>query len=316
MFVKLVLVFCVLLNSICFGANHRGDIITYGQSYGRFGDNLLSYMHAKWVSHKYKIPLSYKPFIYSDGLVLHWKEKSYSTDVGRRLVIKREMKKGDSLHSYMRDRACPTLYSIPYFPDSAWEHANYATRFDWPKFAVDWENEEFKIILKEMIAPKVNLQLVSIPEGKTSVCVHIRRGGGNDDVGEGVVSSFPLKFPSNGYYLTQLRRVYATLGNRPLYVHIFSDIPDMIRLKSLFEKEFENDDIVFACREKGNNHNKCVLEDFFSMTKFDCIILPESNFSYCASLISDYLIKVMPKDFHIENGKVIIDTVYFKAKGG
>jgi len=46
------------------------SMITYGLSGSRFGDGLISYMHAKWLSFKYDIPLLYTPFPQSDYLRL------------------------------------------------------------------------------------------------------------------------------------------------------------------------------------------------------------------------------------------------------
>ena len=55
--------------------------VTYDFSGGRFGDNLVSYCHAKWISYKYNIPLLYKPFDYSDQLMMDVLEIPYSDDL-------------------------------------------------------------------------------------------------------------------------------------------------------------------------------------------------------------------------------------------
>ena len=52
--------------------------VTYTFSGGRFGDNLLAYIHAKWIAYRYHIPLLYKPFDCSDQLVLHNLEELYN----------------------------------------------------------------------------------------------------------------------------------------------------------------------------------------------------------------------------------------------
>ena len=314
MFVKFVSIIFVIMNLTCFAVNPEQDFVTYGHSYGRFGDNLLSYMHAKWVSHSYGVPLLYKPFIHSEELVLHSKEQQFESVIVSEFNVKRDMKSGEKLHAYMRSDETPTIFLIPYFSESSWEHKTYARRFAWPRFNVDWDNKAFKSKIKRLVSPKEKLELVSIPNDKISVCIHIRTGYGYDD--EDVNQAFPLKFPSMGYYLKQLKNIYETLGKRALYVHFFSDTPDLSEVKKLFEDEFEHDDIEFGGGDKSDIHNNSVLEDFFSMTKFDCIILSESNFSYCVSLISDFMIKISPKKFHFENGEVIIDDVCFKLNRG
>src|ERR1700728_1817882 len=59
----------------------RQSYITYALSGGRFGDNLLAFMHAKWFSYRFKLPLLYKPFPYSDQLQLSLDEKPYRQEI-------------------------------------------------------------------------------------------------------------------------------------------------------------------------------------------------------------------------------------------
>ncbi|NDD99733.1 hypothetical protein EB008_05520, partial [bacterium] len=46
----------------------------------RLGDNLMCYLHAKWVSYKNGIPILYKPFPYSDLFTFDEVETRYSLD--------------------------------------------------------------------------------------------------------------------------------------------------------------------------------------------------------------------------------------------
>ena len=52
--------------------------ITYELSGGRLGDNLVAYIHAKWISYKHDIPLEYKPFEHSNELVLCQQERLFN----------------------------------------------------------------------------------------------------------------------------------------------------------------------------------------------------------------------------------------------
>ncbi|MFA5306719.1 MAG: hypothetical protein WC365_04680, partial [Candidatus Babeliales bacterium] len=61
--------------------------VTYGLSGGRFGDNLLCYVHAKWISYKYHIPLLYFPFEYSSHLVFD--EAELLSTVGNTHALKK-----------------------------------------------------------------------------------------------------------------------------------------------------------------------------------------------------------------------------------
>src|SRR5579862_7273227 len=63
------------------------DAVTYEFTGGRLGDNLLSYLHAKWISHTRQIPLLYKPFPYSSELCLHDIEIPYTLDSSLDLYV-------------------------------------------------------------------------------------------------------------------------------------------------------------------------------------------------------------------------------------
>src|SRR5579863_5779102 len=54
--------------------------ITWEPNGGRFGDNLLSYSRAKWLSYQFNIPVLYLPFKYSDQLMLHEQELMYTPE--------------------------------------------------------------------------------------------------------------------------------------------------------------------------------------------------------------------------------------------
>src|ERR1700742_2068654 len=74
--------FILSLVSIPFYCLTKNDpsAITWEPNGGRFGDNLLSYSRAKWLSYQYNIPLLYLPFRYSDQLRLHQNENMYSLE--------------------------------------------------------------------------------------------------------------------------------------------------------------------------------------------------------------------------------------------
>ena len=71
---KLFLFFLFLLK-ISLGHSH---FITYEAPSGRFGDQLMAYMHAKWLSYRHGIPLLYTPFAFSKDLLLDTQELLYA----------------------------------------------------------------------------------------------------------------------------------------------------------------------------------------------------------------------------------------------
>ena len=51
--------------------------ITYSFTGGRFGDNLESYCTARWLSYKHGLEFYYRPFRYSEMLVMHQTHKQF-----------------------------------------------------------------------------------------------------------------------------------------------------------------------------------------------------------------------------------------------
>jgi hypothetical protein len=73
--VSLILSLSVTLSCFtCLYGSSKNDrypnYITYELSGGRLGDNIIAYLHAKWLSHVHGIALLYKPFQYSSDLSL------------------------------------------------------------------------------------------------------------------------------------------------------------------------------------------------------------------------------------------------------
>ena len=58
--------------------------ITYSFSGGRFGDNLESYSNARWFSYKHSFEFYYRPFRYSEMLVMHQTHKHFQ-DIPRKM---------------------------------------------------------------------------------------------------------------------------------------------------------------------------------------------------------------------------------------
>ena len=163
---KLALLLLVCLFSPIFA----NPAVTYDQCWGRFGDNLINYLHAKWLSYQYEIPLLYKPFVYSSQLIMDDIEIPFDKK-GKR--YKKQIILNDANPKPLNQNF---LYVCPYFPECDWEIEN-EKRFT---FDVDWENQEFRKIAREMIAPKIALNLIYPREDIVSIAMHLREGGGFD----------------------------------------------------------------------------------------------------------------------------------------
>lgn len=292
---------------LCIGAltfSFKAAFITYDFSHGRFGDNLLSYLHAKWISYLYDIPLLYRPFPYSDQLILSQIELQKPT----MLLKKRRFRYSDDI-----DREQPYIYIVPYFSEDLTEHG---INPQWIYFEVDWQDEVFKKQIQDSIRPadKKIGKNIDIPRGTTSVAVHIRRGGGVDaslrsewnffkKKGLCADDAFPLKFPPLSFYIKYIKKISELVNHASLYVHIFTDDCHPKALLKRIKKELNAyKNISIGIRKKHNRPDQNVLEDFFAMTKFDCLIRPQSNYSLVAAKIADYQIEIFPSRFHILNG--------------
>lgn len=279
------------------------NAVTYPLNDGRFGDCLLSYIHAKWLSYKYDVPLLYVPFRYSHELKLSQLEPSCYTN-GHRFTQKilQQHEKLETLNA-----AVSTLFMIPYFPESAWERENLSLWNNALYFHVDPSDPGFKTELKRCIAPIQVLPELPLPKNRTSVAVHVRLGTGVDT--GPTFECFPMKFPAHEFYIDGIRTIYQMLHRSPLYVHIFTDDPNPLAIVQKYQSALSDCNIEFGFRESGNRHDSHVVEDFFAMTQFDCSVHGDSNYSICASFIADYKIEITPVKPYILNDRALIDVV-------
>jgi hypothetical protein len=123
----------------------------------------------------------------------------------------------------------------------------------------------------------------------------MRLGGGFDT--SDTLRQAPLKLPPMSFYKDQIRHIYDLLKQQPLYVHIFTDDKDPVKLMQECQEFTKDLNIEYGCRTDSNTHDSNVIKDFFEMTKFDCLIRPESNFSIVAAKISDFMIEISPTHF-------------------
>ncbi|NDD99187.1 hypothetical protein EB008_02690 [bacterium] len=129
---------------------------------GRFGDNLLSYLHAKWISYKYNMLLLYKPFPYSDELALSELETKindyyYDHEIN---IFKRKMVCDSNLRYFRpsdllkKNPSGSILYVVPYFPEGGCKRTWFFNGSKkWSYFDVDWKDQIFRSIALEMLRP-------------------------------------------------------------------------------------------------------------------------------------------------------------------
>jgi len=292
--------------------------VTYTFSWGRFGDRLMSYVHAKWISYKYDFQLLYKPFMFSDQLVLSERERLFKQRDVKSFKHVVSVPKGEQI-SFDGNNI---LYIIPYFSEYLKNKNGECKRY---LVTVDWSDECFLQILRAFIQPKMPLKIVRVPKNCITVAIHIRTGGGYDRLlGErqktaGMVYSdvgFPLNHPRDEFYIKQIKKVSELFFNKSIYLYIFTDDLYPQRILSKYKKSVDKPNITFDCRKNGNRHDRNVLEDFFSMQQFDCIIRPNSNYSVIAAKMGYNWLTIFPVDYKWDGNKLIMTQTKSDVKEG
>ncbi len=301
----------------------KGPVISYSFSGGRFGDNLLAFAHALWFSHSLKMPLVYKPFPYSDQLKLHQSPLFLKDSLLNHLTAYRLQAPADYLEFFRLLQASKSpltahildkvLIEVPFYPESAYLFEKTSSRAQFTK--VNWDDPQFLQLLRELIAPVtplVNscLPNLTLPANCKTVALHFRSGL-NFDKQDKLQRKFPLKSPPESFYVEALHYLYKTVdlaAKQSLYVYIFTDHPNPQEVCKKFSQQFSKEAILFDCNRGESRQDLNVLEDFFALGNFDCLIRPDSHYSILASLLFPYEIAISPTHFQKQaNGAVIVD---------
>ncbi len=270
--------------------------ITYDLNGGRFGDNLSSYCRAIWIAYHYNIPLLYKPFKYSNQLMLH----SYGWPMTKKINEKFRETIVIPNHNY---------YDIK-------QEGNILYVIGWrSRTPANWDDKQFVDLVKKCIALSSPSPDIAIPSQHISVAVHIRTGG-NYKPDKGIRLRQPKRFAPIEFYFDQLKRIKSMFEGKPLYVHVFTDDSHPMSFIQQFKQELGEEGITYGCRKKNNNFNVNVLEDFFAMTKFDCLIRPESLYSIYAERLGNHQVVIYPiqTGFCREKKIVTIKEIGIKEK--
>lgn len=312
-FVKAGILFFIVTYAGFIHGHIPTSAVTYTFSGGRLGDNLLAYCHAKWISYIYNIPLLYKPFDYSDQLVMDIVEIRYTSS------LEQQFKKTVT-YSEVDGKIDPDsgyLYVIPFFPESIFNRQD--TEFPY-LFSVDWQDPQFKQILKKLICPFAPIQTPFLPKDCLSVAIHVRRGTGWDIPNyqitpEALIASHPLRFAPDSFYIEQLKKITRLFSSQTIYVYLFTDHNDPGQLAQKYKKAINDDRMIIDYRTNVNNEFVNVIDDFFALTKFDCLIRPDSNFSFIASKLADYKILISPWHGSVHGEDINIDEINFEVDG-
>ncbi len=297
----------------------QSSAVTYldpSQWGGRLGDKLMMYVKGRWVAHTCGLPFYYKPFTYTDQLMMHTLDTHLTPE------IKRSYSAGPTFQSITGtldqhiDKHAGKLYTTHYYFNLP-QWGSYQESYDsqeimaWPKVMT---NPSFLQELRKTIKPRNSLNLSLPPENTLSVAVHIRKGGGFDHPllspqlynkndlnseekpppGTFADKYWPLKFVPTQYYVDQIIRLSEMHNDPAMYVYIFTDDQNPSPIMEKIQHAVNKKNIIFDCRTNDNHRESNVLEDIFSMARYDCLIRGGSNYPQIAQLIGDHTITIYP----------------------
>ncbi len=286
----------------------QGHAITYSFSGGRLGDNLLSYLHAKWFARKYNLPFFYAPFAHSECFCLSGFDEPLRSTAQFQNVV------NIATESDLFGHNSPTLFVVPYYPEYRFEH-NSSYLYWLQYFNVDWKGDrEFRDEVRRCLTPIGSVNSIPLPKDRITVGVHIRRGGGIDPPPE-AFSRYPLKFIQDSYYIEQIKRISDFFKNQPLYVYLFTDDLNPREIVRQYANTINSPFIQIDCRENNNGPHYNVVEDFCSMQKFDCLIISHSNFSLVPSKAADFALIFTPVHASYTGNQFTVDEVELNFNG-
>jgi len=288
----LILLFC-FLHANTYQDLAKQHAISYDLGGGRFGDKLLGYSQARYLSFLTKIPFLYRHFPYSDQLNIEFNALPYDQHSQLYATVF-HVNSAETLEEFFKSirdpRTSPTLFIIDYFPSDITEWEKDLTRS--ALLTIPWFDPDFFAFLKTSLTPKVPIPQLK-KEGCLNVADHIRTLSGADTPDTSIFN-FPLKHPDINYHKRQIKRVYEWNLKKPMHVFLFSDTKHPLELLANFRKSFQNTNITFDIQVHENVDLDFVVQDFFAMQQFDVLIATQSNFSMMASRLANFDMVIFP----------------------
>jgi hypothetical protein len=280
-----------------------GPTVTYELSGGRFGDNITSFLHAKWASFYFNIPIYTTPFLYYEWLKL-------SQEYPLRNTYPHQITPYSSLEGININEK-NRMYEIKFYPEDEVEFNKDITYWGTRRIDIDWKNKEFRKAALSSILPIFSLDLITPPKEKVSIALHLREGGGFD--GDWERNKYPNKFPPLHYYLKSIEKVLELLPEKSFYCFIFTDALEPLKYQKCLSEFFKKNKITFDIRSSKIGKNNLVLDDFYSIFNFDIVIRPGSNFTIPQTRLQDYAIVISPlnekNDLKIELDQIKIEEL-------
>lgn len=282
---------------------------------GRFGDKVLYYAQAKYLSHISSVAFLHRPFEYSDYLNIEKDEYSFEQRVKsyKNVVHINSYETLTRFFHLIRDPTTPpTLFILKYSPTdiSEWDRRGYDFKL---LFHVPWDDDVFMDQLKKSLTPKKQIPDLRMKD-MLNVAIHYRTLSG-PDTPEVSMQFLPLKHPKLEYHERQIRKVYEWNLARPMNVFIFTDAKNPKDVQSKLIKKFEGYNITFNIQEQDQVDVNYVIEDFFAMQKFDVLIATQSNYSMMASRLGTFDMIITPVHLCGQYPNYTVDRVQVVSSG-
>lgn len=264
-------------------------VVTAGDG-GRMGDKLVCHAHAKWVAHHYHLPLLTQPFPYAEAFALSTLYPSLGSS-GFKFAHEMHPRNHREISEALSTPS--TLFIIDFFAETDFESGHYP--YTGTYFYTNWRDRGFLNSLRQDFAPQVALEKPMLDDSDVHVAVHVRLGGGFDDpTALQTFAPHALKSPQHSFYLKQIQRIAKIFPDQSIQLHLFTDDPDPEALVTMYRDVLNNPRLHFTYRATQNGHDRHVLDDFFAMSAYDCLIHPQSYFSSMASLLGDFAVRITP----------------------
>ena len=304
--------------------------ITFKPEEGKYslGHNVCAYSIAKLLSFKYDVPFFAVPFEHSDMFSIQAYENYLDDACKKKYACTVEVTTEDQLLKTLRKNSIPTLFVV-----NSTTGIHYKSRlsscFYCPKI---YENiylysklfKHFGSTLKKALTIKNQVTFLTIPENQITVAIHVKRGFSNvltsvqykdewdqlvaDKIAKqrflkGIDYYSPLKFPPEQFYVDQLMKLSSLLNHAPLFVCVFTDGQSPKDIVDDLRKRVNLLNVTFSCGQKDvkDRHldSSLIFEDLYNISRFDCLIKPESAFPLVAQLMGNHKIIIYPQGAQI-----------------
>lgn len=306
-FTNYFLGYCVVLCAAISVQNLDASAITCSGG-GRLGDKLTVFIKTFYYAEKFGLTFLYPSVPYADKF-------AFSAAKNRQMSYK------ECRYITQEQLDAPTFKVEP--------DLLYILRYTAKdgKFVDELHDKKIIYAIKKLLAPRVPVRAFSVPKDCITVAVHVRKGSGTDvppiaDSEEPVRDDkknpsdkiWPTKFPPDSFYVDQIRKLSEIFNDRPLYIYLFTDDKNPEKLVKKYQSLLQKPSITFNYRKGTHNYSDSMIEDFFALTQFDCLIRPDSGFSRIPEFIGDHAITIYPEHATWQGNRLTVDTIIMKIK--